>query len=112
MGGTLDKELYWADETRTGMLQLHDEHTLWKVGNDALADDAGLETYWFIVQGLCEMFKESTGVEVGCYGRSSRHVCVEDTPMNRLNFHRLKAYALLLEAECVAEANAWRPEDE
>lgn len=102
MAGKLDDRLYYADGANAWMLELHDEHTLWKVENDSLDD----EEYGFIVQGLCEMFQASTGVSVGCYGRSGRHVCMEDTPLNRLNYHRLREYALLLEGECVREANA------
>lgn len=110
MAGTLDEKLYYDGScSREAMLQLHDEHTLWKVDNELLEDD---EAYWFIVDEVLGQFEGETGVPVSLCGRSGRHVCVEDTPMNRLNYHRLRKVALEYEAECVARANAWRPDGE
>lgn len=108
MAGTLDSELYYARDAGKALLQLHDEHTLWKVDNDAVLEDGG-DTYGLIVRDLCEAFEGETGVPVGCWGRMGRHVCVEDTPMNRLNFHRLRKLALEFEKECVRVCNEWKP---
>lgn len=97
---------YYASELGEAMLELHDEHTLWKVRGDIEDEDYGL-----IVEDLCGAFQGETGVQVGCFGRSGRHVCIPDTPMNRLNYGRYRKLALAMEAECVRLADEFAEAD-
>lgn len=69
-----------------GYLQLSANQVLWDI---PIMNDADEEFYIKLVDIACDKFKEQTGVEVECLGRSSRHICVENTYENAKNFFNL-----------------------
>lgn len=82
-------------------LQLHDNHTIWKINKDFKWDDYNEEVY------LCKLNMEQYFKDLTIYqlGRSGRHICVEDTPINRRRYKHLVAYAEKLEQELIEYFN-------
>lgn len=74
-------------------LELHDHHTVWKINKDFNWDDYNLEVHLYRLN-MEQHFKDLT---VYILGRSGRHICVEDTPINRRRYKCLVAYAENLE---------------
>ena len=79
---------YYAEEMRETMLELSDEHVLWKVDIGHIqADDYSIECN----NALAKLSKHYH-TKFGAFGRSGRHICVPDTPANRRNYrHMVKA---------------------
>lgn len=80
-----------------GYLELHDNHTLWSINKDF-----DYEYYENVVYWACtEMERHYKDITIYLLGRSGRHVCVEDTPVNRRRYPRLVKYAKKLEQEII-----------
>ncbi len=54
------------------------------------------------IDKLEEHFKDLT---VYCEGRSGRHICIDDTPINRRRFSAVQEYALRLEKAVIQYCN-------
>ena len=74
-------------------LELHNHHTIWKINKPFDEWDYALEV------DLClwDMEQHFKDLKVYALGRSGRHICVEDTPINRRRYKHLVAYAEKLE---------------
>lgn len=84
------------------LLQLSDNHTLWEIHPKKDIDG---ETYWMLVEHKCKEFEKITGVEVFTEGRSSRHICVENTLENAYRYDELCRVQERLEQELIDEIN-------
>ncbi len=74
-------------------LELHDHHTIW-----AINKPFGLDDYAdAICSARLDMQSHFKDLKVYYLGRSGRHVCVDDTPVNRRRYHVLVEYAKKLE---------------
>lgn len=95
----------WNGDT---YLQLHDRHILWEVDNPQLDED----TLWEMTQGaiiaLEDRYKD---LLVSCLGRSGRHVCIEDTPINRRRYAAVKKKCDELTDELIQALNNYKLED-
>ena len=90
-------------------LELHDHHTIWKLDTPVASGPGPTpsdEDYYLLVQQAKEIFQEQTKVQIYLLGRSDRHVCVEDTPENRMIFPYLREIALGLEQGVIEQFNA------
>lgn len=82
---TIKYEFYY-DEDGSRYLELHDNHTLWDINCESFDCDE----YEFIVsQAIKAMEAKHKNLKVYLLGRSGRHVCVEDTPVNRRRYQSL-----------------------
>lgn len=97
---------YYSEDTRSELLELHCNHTLWQVKNENLTDD----DYIFMVECCVNDFKVMTGTDLILTGRSGRHVCIEDNKRNQLNYWRYKKIAKDLENDLIKWANEFKPE--
>lgn len=77
---------YYDHENREYMLQLNDNHTIWELNGEKFDD----EGYTRLCQEAAKTFQEETGTELYFCGRSARHVCVEPTYDNCMNFDYLQ----------------------
>ena len=77
---------YYADEMRDNMLELSDRHMLWEVHNNFNEGE-----YYALCDQAIEKLSQHYHTEFGRYGRSGRHVCVPDTPMNRRHYSYMVA---------------------
>lgn len=67
-----------------GKIELSDNHTIWDIEGDF---DMG--EYFGTVADAVEEFEEITGEELHLLGRNGRHVCVDFTTENMLNYEYL-----------------------
>lgn len=82
-------------------LELSDNHTMYD-----LNDNGKSEEEWFsIVKSKEVEFENETDVPLRFLGRSGRHVCVDLTLENIINYDKLKEVQERLEKEAVAEFN-------
>jgi hypothetical protein len=89
-------------------LELHANHTVWKLDNEHTDDDL----YCWTVEAAVERFEDETGVPLFMLGRSGRHICVEDTAENSRKYQYLRNKALKLEKEVVDTFNNYNPDDD
>lgn len=81
-----NKYVFYHEWRGHNYLQLHDHHTLWDINCENLDWDE----YEFIVsQAIRAMEEKHKNLKVYLLGRSGRHVCVEDTPVNRRRYQSL-----------------------
>lgn len=79
---------YYAEETRAELLEVSDRHVLWRANVD---EENEYDYYAECDKAIAEL-SEHYHTQLGCYGRSGRHVCIPDTPANRRNYrHIVKA---------------------
>ena len=80
-----------------GYLELHDNHTLLDINKDFQYED-----YENAVHLACiDMERHYKDLTVYLLGRSGRHVCVEDIPVNRRRYQQLVEYAKKSEQELI-----------
>lgn len=109
----LKNNWYSGEGTDRSMLELNDNHTVWELANENLEGyDYTAELWSEIVERKLDDFKKETGVDVGCYGRMGRHVCVPLTLENCLNFYKLQEVQERLEQEAIDEFNNYELSDE
>lgn len=93
---------FYIDTDGSGVyIELNDNHTVWNLNNE----NKQIEDWQAIVQAASIKFENETGVELLLLGRSGRHICVEVTAQNILNYDKLKEVQERLEQECVDEFN-------
>ena len=74
-------------------LELHDHHTIWSINKEFSLNDYADA----ICAARLDMQDHFKDLQVYYLGRSGRHVCVDDTPVNRRRYHVLVEYAKKLE---------------
>lgn len=79
-----ENHLYRGDHG--SYIQLSDNRTLWDIN---ITDDFDDEDYSFVVNQFAEKFEAETGVKVYLLGRSGRHICVDISYENALQFDEL-----------------------
>ena len=80
-----------------GYLELHDNHTMWNINKHFHWED-----YESVVHLACiDMERHYKDLEILLLGRSGRHVCVEDTLINRRRYQHLVDYAKKVEQEII-----------
>jgi hypothetical protein len=82
-------------------LELHDNHTLWKIDRAFNFDDYEYE----VSRAIFAMENRYKDLEVFQFGRSGRHICVPDTPTNRRRYKALVQYAEQLEQMIINHFN-------
>ena len=103
--GNLAEHSYYDHENHgPTYLELNDNHTLWKLecNEDMPYDEEG---YTLLVQNAADEFKEKTGTEMYFLGRMARHVCVDATYDNCMNFDYLQELQEDLEGKVVNAYN-------
>ncbi len=78
-------------------LELHSNRTLWDIDKPFNFNDYEAEVFISVLE-LESHFKN---LEVFQLGRSGRHICVPDTPINRRRYKHLVNYANKLEQELI-----------
>ena len=84
-----------------GYIELNDEHTLWKINTENITEDE----YANLVDSYAGYFKYDTGCDLYFLGRSGRHVCVDDTFDNIVNYDFLRNTQMNLEQDMIDEIN-------
>lgn len=79
-------DTYCNEDDGMDYLQLSDEHILWNVHSEFDENE-----YNMLCKNALEKLKNKYGVEFFMFGRSGRHVCVEDTLENRERFGNMKS---------------------
>ena len=70
-------------------IELSDKHVLWQLHNDNLSAIESEYLWNDLIMESYHNFKRIYGVDFEMLGRSGRHICVEDTPKNRMNYCRM-----------------------
>lgn len=81
----------------TEYLELHDNHTIWKIEVPFDWDEYGC----VLTELIRDMENKYKDLEIYTLGRSGRHICVNDTPVNRRRYKYLVEYALKLEQKLI-----------
>lgn len=96
-------KLYTHDQ-RVPLLELSDNHTWWEIDNPKvdweIFDD-------FVTMYLNEVERKYKNLTIGLYGRSGRHVCIEDTPINRRRYWAVREAVLDAERRLIQELNEY-----
>lgn len=95
----LDKalaEIYGEGLIYNKFLELNDNYTLLSIPSDV-----DKEVYWNKVGSAFNQFENETGVELFAEGRSGRHICVNNTAYNAVNYKELKQIQEGLEQEII-----------
>lgn len=82
-----EPKLYYSEDDYQEMLEVSDRPMLWYI-NCETAEKKG---YYTECNAALRKLSEHYHTEVGCCGRSGRHVCVPDTPANRRNYRHIVA---------------------
>lgn len=80
-----------------GYLELHDHHTIWDINKEFSYNDYADA----ICSARLDMQEHFKDLKVYYLGRSGRHVCVDDTPVNRRRYHVLVEYAKKAEQKVI-----------
>ena len=94
-----------------GYLELHDHHTIWSINKEFSYNDYAD----MICCARLDMQEHFKDLKVYYLGRSGRHVCVDDTPVNRRRYQVLVEYAKKAEQSVIDYFNneyEYEPEDE
>jgi hypothetical protein len=94
-----------------GYLELHDHHTIWDINKEFSYNDYA-DAICAAKLDMQERFKD---LQMYYLGRSGRHVCVDNTPLNRRRYHVLVEYAKQLEQRVIDYFNneyEYEPEEE
>lgn len=94
-------EIYYSEELRRDVIQLGDEHILWKIENPELTEIAWMN----ICEREAEKFKAKFHTDLYYCGRMGRHVCVDNTASNRRRYDRMQSYVDTRVKELVEEIN-------
>lgn len=78
---------YYSEGLNQQVLELSDRHVWWDITTYNVHDNDITESFLeWICNKFAAIFKEHYHTEVYFCGRSGRHVCVEDTAVNRRNY--------------------------
>lgn len=88
-------------------LELHDRHVWWEIdsfeGNE-------YELECIVDAYIHELEQSYKNLEVFCLGRSGRHVCIFNTPVNRRRYYAVQAKAEKLTDEMIQTLNQFGKE--
>lgn len=99
-------KLYFSEDYRDELIELSDEHILWYV---QYANGETDEHYNAEVRILAQEFQRLYGTELILAGRYGRHICVENTPVNRCNLCRMQKTVYRMQNQLLQRFNAgWR----
>lgn len=101
-----DIKLYTHDQ-KVPLLELSDNHTWWEINNPKVNGDM-FNVYVSIY--LYRVERKYRNLEIILAGRSGRHVCIKDTPVNRRRYWAVRNTVLEAEKRLIAELNAWSGE--
>lgn len=104
MATTIEIKTYYSEDYRKDMLELSDERVLWKITGHFD------EEFWSIlVASELRRFMVQFGTPVYALGRSGRHICVDDTNVNRKWYRRMAEWVEDAQKELVENWNsgAW-----
>ena len=82
-----EPKIYYAEELCQNMLELSDLHMLWKVDLEKHSE----HEYYLACNEALNRLSAHYHTELGCCGRSGRHVCMPDTIANRRNYRHIVA---------------------
>lgn len=85
-------------------LELHDRRIFWEVESINVNEYELTMIIMSYVHQLQDSYKD---LQVYCLGRSGRHVCIEDTPINRRRYYAVQRKANQLTDELVNTINNW-----
>lgn len=92
---------YYANEGIL-YLQLNDDRMTNKLDiPDDVDDDYLSDTISIYVKDASDTFYQETGVKIHLFGRSDRHVCIENTFENLLKYNELREKALRMEKNVI-----------
>lgn len=92
--------LYYSEELGEEMLELSDNHTLW-----AIHKDFDMDYYNQMCDYAIAELSSKYNTQFYMLGRSSRHICVENTAQNRRRFKSLVKAVTKKENEIVSYFN-------
>lgn len=98
-----DYETYYNEDDGMSYLQLSDEHILWDVNVEP--ENFNEEKYNRLCQEALERLKTKYNTEFFMLGRSGRHVCVEDTLDNRVEYDDMAADVKAEQKELIDKLN-------
>jgi len=98
-----DYETYYNEDDGMNYLQLSDEHILWDVNVEP--ENFNEEKYNRLCQEALERLKAKYNTEFFMLGRSGRHVCVEDTLDNRVEYDDMAADVKAEQKELINKLN-------
>ena len=85
----MDMKKYYSEDYRREVLELSDRHIDWDFGR-AVKDESDIDIIMSRYYMACTMYKEAFEkhyhVKLWYCGRSGRHVCVDDTAVNRRRY--------------------------
>ena len=91
-----------------GDIQLSDDHVILEIKHPV-----DPEEYWYIAREYCEDFEELTGEKIGTAGRMDRHMLVDNTAKNFIDFAELRDLQQSLQKDFIEEINKLEgPDDE
>ena len=94
-------DIYYSDGLRKDVLQLSDDHIMWKFQNDINPNE-----YYMIIDYYAEIFEKIFNTPLYYCGRSGRHVCVDDTPRNRRMYGKMIEWVENAQREIVNDINS------
>ena len=97
----LIESIKYYNSEGTTLIELSDNRTMQEITNDNIE----AEEYWNIANLYLETFEMETGVEVYTEGRSSRHICVDNTFENAKRYKELQQKQQELEQQFINEIN-------
>ena len=78
---------YYSEGLNQQVLELSDRHVLWDISTYNVHDNDITDSFLeWICNKFAAIFNKHYHTEVYFCGRSGRHVCVEDTAVNRRNY--------------------------
>jgi hypothetical protein len=92
--------LYYSEDLGEEMLELSDNHTLWKIHKDF-----DMDYYYQMCDYAIADLSSKYNTQFYMLGRSGRHICVENTSQNRRRFKSLVKAVIKKENEIVAFFN-------
>lgn len=89
--------IYYSEEVHDEVIELSDKHVLWDIEDyDPLLGEF-----------LCNLYKEDFfnkyKTELHYFGRSNRHVCVENTPENRRRVYNMTRTVRNMQNDFIAQ---------
>ena len=87
-------------------IQLSDDHVIFEIDHAVDPED-----YWYIARMYCEDFEELTGEKIGTAGRMDRHIVVDNTAKNFIDFAELRDLQQSLQKDFIAEINEMEGEE-
>lgn len=79
------ESIEYYEDTRNKYIQLSDNHTMYELNSDV---EITFDQYSSLVETFLQRLQEEINVTVYALGRSGRHICIENTFDNALNYNK------------------------